>query len=123
MLSTDSEELDWTSGVETKSVYKDHGEDKSGDSVVLSDDEKIVIRSIVTFGANSLLQVRNGDNGSEAIAAHAGSKVNLLSSQGPWSASDTDGDNCIFVDGNKDLVFKNRTGISKKYNILVRLVF
>ncbi|MFY4814517.1 hypothetical protein ACOJIV_17740 [Haloarcula sp. AONF1] len=104
--------LNWGSSV---------GNIRIGDSFSVSDDGTQKLNSLQNAGRATLLQIRNTDDSTAAVVAIASTSASIIVSDGAWSLSDTDGDNCILTPGG-DLSIKNRTGSPKSYRIILNQV-
>jgi hypothetical protein len=88
-----------------------------GQRQTIPDGDKIVLRSGFDFGFSGIFLFRADNNNESAIVTATEDSVSIQNSDGPWSASDTGTDHCVFLDANDDLVLKNRTGTSDDYRI------
>jgi hypothetical protein len=89
----------------------------SGQNQTIADDNKVVLRGDAEFGNATRFIIKNNDDNTAAVISSAGASVSFDESSVGWTTTDSDGDNCVFVDSNGDLVLKNRTGDSKTYRI------
>jgi len=96
-------------GVERSARIGDAGAIRASDSFVLGDDSTEILFPDINFGKVALCLIKNVEDAETAIVSGNFTTVDIISSNGPWSASDSDGDNSVFVDGG-DFVIKNRKG-------------
>jgi hypothetical protein len=88
-------------------------------SVNVSDDESIVLVASTQFDASGFVKIRNEAAEGGVTAAFTKGSVNIFTSNGSWATSDSDGNFCLFVNSNNDLVFKNRSGGGYDFSINV----
>jgi len=89
----------------------------AGPTVTLADDAKEVIKDFQP-PKMGLLLIQNDSDADHAIFATLSTSISTIESRGPWATSDSDSNNCVFFDGNSDLVVKNRTGASKDFDLI-----
>ncbi|WP_324757105.1 hypothetical protein [Haloarcula montana] len=89
-----------------------------GNQTILSDDSVVVLRNLAGFGIPASVLVRNNDDTEGAKFSVAGNNVSIDESDGSFAASDTDGNICVYIGGNNDLVLKNRLGSEKTMRLL-----
>jgi len=90
----------------------------TSDAVTIADGDKEVIQPQGFFFSSvaAMICVYSSASNKAALVSASGSSVTIKEQQDTaWTAADSDGNDCIFRDGNSDLVIKNRTGGSGSY--------
>jgi len=84
---------------------------------LIADDGSVIVETTPIDGEPGLWLVQNNTDDEAAVFATAETTISAIINTGPWSTSDTDGNNMFFFDNNNDLVLKNRKGFEKIYSV------
>jgi len=108
-----------TTGVTGVGQIGECGIIKTADSITVADDASETLISSFGPGDHVAWVLINNNDGESAIVNASGAGASFSITGGDWSTSDTDGNNCVFRDGDTNLVVKNRTGVARDYNLVL----
>jgi hypothetical protein len=119
-LSTDQLTFSSTSSVGAPLSITGNSRLLTAESFNLDDDESQVIKPDVFPGDALIVWVSNDTNNETGIFAASGASLTEIVQAGTeWATSDTDAKNCLFRNGEFDLVIKNRVGASRNYSMFM----